>query len=149
MSKRIRIGTCCITAIGLLVLSTGCYGPRVVERETVLVPVPTREPGPPPWAPARGHRAKHRYHYYPSSLVYFDMERNHYFYPYKGKWQTSKKLPHGISINRNDYVVIELDSDKPYVHHSEIVKKYPPGQQKKQAPKQQHKKKKTSKKNHR
>ncbi len=39
--------------------------------------------GPPPWAPAHGYRAKHRYRYYPSAEIYFDLGRGIYFY-YEG-----------------------------------------------------------------
>ena len=30
-----------------------------------------------------------------------------------------------------DFVSMELDTDKPYIHHEDHVKKYPPGQLKK------------------
>ena len=34
-------------------------------------------------------------------------------------------------MNLGDYVSLELATDKPYIHHAEHVKKYPPGQLKK------------------
>jgi hypothetical protein len=40
-------------------------------------------------------------------------------------------LPNHLRIGLGDSVSIELDTDKPYIHHAEHVKKYPPGQLKK------------------
>jgi hypothetical protein len=40
----------------------------------------------------------------------------------------------------NDYVTLEMDSDKPYEYDHEVVKRYPPGKLKKK-----HKKKKKGK----
>jgi hypothetical protein len=37
-------------------------------------------------------------------------------------------LPNHLRIGLGDSVNIELDTDKPYIHHVEHVKKYPPGQ---------------------
>jgi len=88
-------------------------------------------PGPPPWAPAHGRRAKYQYYYYPASYVYFDVGRSLYFYLSGDQWMVSASLPVGIRINAAEYVVLEMEDDKPYKFHSEVVKKYPPGQQKK------------------
>ena len=41
---------------------------------------PVSKKGPPAHAPAHGYRAKHRYKYYPSCSVYFDIGRSVYFY---------------------------------------------------------------------
>ena len=90
-----------------------------------------KEGGPPPWAPAHGHRAKHRYHYYPSSHVYHEMEQGVWFYYKDGKWIVSVSLPSEIRVNMNNYVVLEMDSDKPYDYDHEVIKNYPPGQLKK------------------
>ena len=40
-------------------------------------------------------------------------------------------MPNRIRIEVGNSVNIELDTDKPYIYHSEHVKKYPPGQMKK------------------
>jgi hypothetical protein len=120
-----------IVGIGFWVVTTGCYHERViVEERPVYVPVPA-ETGPPPWAPAHGHRAKHRYYYYPGSYVYFDVERRVYFYYRDAGWNVSVSLPVGFRIDVSDYVVLEMDTEKPYQYHSDVVKKYPPGQAKK------------------
>jgi hypothetical protein len=87
--------------------------------------------GPPPWAPAHGYRAKHRYRYYPHHRVYYERERGVYFYYRDGHWKVSVSLPSHIRIDLNDYVTLEMDSDKPYEYDHEVVKRYPPGQLKK------------------
>ena len=87
--------------------------------------------GPPPWAPAHGYRAKHRYRYYPQSEVYFDEGRGVYIYYSSGRWQVGVSLPSGIRLEAGDYVTLEMDTDKPYRYHGEVRRHYPPGQLKK------------------
>ncbi len=84
--------------------------------------------GPPPHAPAHGYRAKHQYRYYPSCSVYYDSGRKIYFYIKGDHWEVGASLPNHLRIGLGDSVNIELDTDKPYIHHVEHVKKYPPGQ---------------------
>ena len=88
--------------------------------------------GPPPWAPAHGHRAKHIYYYYPGQSVYYDTSRQMYFYPSGGSWISSPVAPAGVRIDVRAYRVLEMDSDTPYAYHQDVVKRYPPGQLKKQ-----------------
>lgn len=82
--------------------------------------------GPPPHAPAHGYRAKHKYRYYPSSNVYQDTERGLYFYLKGDKWEVGASLPLPLRQGLGESVSIELETDKPYMHHAEHVKKYPP-----------------------
>jgi len=91
-----------------------------------------RSGGPPPWAPAHGHRAKHTYYYYPGQYVYYDLSSRIYFYRSGGSWVSATALPPGIRIDVGKHDVLEMDSDTPYVYHQEVVKRYPPGQLKKQ-----------------
>jgi hypothetical protein len=111
----------------------GCQGTRVVvESEPSQEPSPAyKKGGPPPWAPAHGYRAKHRYRYYSSSRVYYENERGIYFYYRNGEWHVSVSLPSSIQIDVNDYITLEMDNDKPYEWDHEVIKKYPPGQLKK------------------
>ena len=101
--------------------------PVIVEERTVYASVPPPVPGPPPWAPAHGRKGKHQYYYYPGSYVYFDVGRGLFFYSVGDKWRASKSLPKGVRIERTDYVVLEMDTEKPYHFHSEINRRYPPG----------------------
>jgi hypothetical protein len=82
--------------------------------------------GPPPHAPAHGYRAKHKYRYYPSSNVYKDTERGLYFYLKGDKWEAGASLPLPLKESLGESVSLELETDKPYIHHTEHVKKYPP-----------------------
>lgn len=97
----------------LLFLTIGGYGTAVLAE-------------PPPWAPAHGYRAKHRYHYYPSAQVYFDTGRKLYFHYDGGDWRVSVHLPGGISLRGREYTVVDTDSDRPYLRHSPVGEKYPP-----------------------
>ena len=120
-----------VVGIGFSLTILGCPPPVVVkEEEPVYAPAP-KEPGPPPLAPAHGRRAKHRYHYYPESSVYFDVGRKVYFYYYGNRWQASVAPPLGIRIDVNKYVMLDMDADEPYRFHSDVTKRYPRGQLKK------------------
>ncbi len=122
----VKIGAVILGIIAIVGGFSGCAvvhdpGPAYVERE----------PGPPPWAPAHGHRAHHRYYYYPESAVYFDVGRNLYFYSVGGTWRSSVTLPVGIHVDLASYSVLEMDADRPYIYHGDVERRYPPGQMKK------------------
>jgi hypothetical protein len=117
----------------LFIFISGCQGTRVViENNHSPEPSPSyKKGGPPPWAPAHGYRAKHKYRYYPSSRVYHNRGRGVYFYYKDGQWRVSVSLPTTIRIEVGDYVTLEMDTDKPYEWDHEVIKKYPPGKMKK------------------
>ena len=134
LSKRLFIGL----AIGFFALSTvsiASCSPKKVK----LVYDPGysqaghthKKKGPPAHAPAHGYRAKHHYRYYPGCSVYYDRGRELYFYIKGDRWDVGVSLPNHLRVRLGDSVSIELDTDKPYLHHAEHVKKYPPGQLKK------------------
>ena len=81
--------------------------------------------GPPAQAPAHGYRAKHKYRYYPSQKVYHDTERGLYFYIKGDSWEVGASLPSHLKADLGESVILELETDKPYVHNAEHVKKYP------------------------
>jgi hypothetical protein len=87
--------------------------------------------GPPAHAPAHGYRAKYQYRYYPSCSVYFDLGRQVYFYLEGENWRISAELPNSLRVGLGDYVVFEMDSDRPYLDYEIHRQKYPPGQLKK------------------
>jgi hypothetical protein len=124
-----------IVGVGCLSVMSGCHGGRVIVEDRPVYtppPPPPNEPGPPPWAPAHGHRAKHQYHYYPASYIYLDIGRQVYFYYYGSAWQVSAQLPVGIRIDVRDYVVLEMETERPYQYHTDVARMYPPGQAKKE-----------------
>ena len=115
--------------VSLLFAAPGCE----VKRGGVIIgsPAPSpppQKPGPPPWAPAHGRRAKHTYWYYPSHYVYYDVGRKVYFYIEGDGWRMSAQLPSRIHLAYADHVQIELETEKPFQYFSEHKKKYPPGQ---------------------
>ncbi|HDG97611.1 MAG TPA: hypothetical protein ENG73_05505 [Desulfobacterales bacterium] len=87
--------------------------------------------GPPPHAPAWGYRAKYQYWYYPDAFVYFDVTRKVYFYMEGPNWRMAFSLPIYYRTRLGGYVVIEMDSDTPYVEFHKHKKEYPPGHWKK------------------
>jgi len=99
-----------------------------------------KKAGPPDHAPAHGYRAKHQYRYYPSKSVYHDPNRGLYFYIKGDNWEAGASLPTGLRANLGDYVKLELETDKPYVHNQEHRQKYPPGKSKQKPKKKMAKK---------
>lgn len=99
--------------------------------QCTVVERPVVKESPPSWAPAHGYRAKHRYYYYPSAFVYFDIDRKIYFYLEGSTWKMATKPPSIIFLIPNEYVVIDLETDKPYIYFDEHKRKYPPGKLKK------------------
>lgn len=90
---------------------------------------------PPPWAPAHGWRAKHdapkkhmkhyRYHYYPHQQVYFLPERGTYFWLDGGVWRMGVSLPTAIRVYPRDRVILDLEDERPYRSHPEIMLRFP------------------------
>jgi len=81
--------------------------------------------GPPAHEPAHGFRAKHKYRYYPSQKIYHDTERGLYFYIKGDSWEVGASLPSHLKADLGESVILELETDKPYVYNAEHVKKYP------------------------
>jgi hypothetical protein len=133
MYQKKYFGKIMLLVFSLSLFFTGCQGTRfVIQSEPPPKPSPVyKKGGPPPWAPAHGYRAKHKYRYYPSSRVYYEKKRGTYFYYKDGQWRVSVSLPSYFRIDVNDYVTLEMDSNKPYEYDRQVVKRYPPGQLKK------------------
>jgi len=82
--------------------------------------------------PAHANRVKkYNYKYYPSRGIYYDTGRRLYFYNRNGVWARSASLPAGLKPGVDDSVDIEMDTDRPYLKHNDIKKKYPHLAQKK------------------
>lgn len=132
MKNRILDCTAALFLAAAFFLITGCGGGKVTVGDAPRYEGPARGPasqgGPPPWAPAHGYRAKHRYLYYPSPQVYFDTGRNIYFYYRSGQWEVSAQLPRAIRVQLGQSVTLDMNTEKPYQYHSEVIKRYPPGQ---------------------
>ena len=115
-----------LALISVLLMTWGCVRTQAVyKNEPVLGS--SAKGGPPPWAPAHGYRAKHRYYYYPASHIYFDIGRKIYFYLEGGVWRAGASIPAGIQVDLKEYLTLEMDTDKPYEFHSDVIKWYPPG----------------------
>ena len=101
------------------------------DTDVVRQQPPVAQKGPPPWAPAHGHRAKHRYLYFPECPAYYDTDRSVYFYIEGANWVFSVSLPDRLSMKVDEHVVLEMDTDKPYTYYNDHKTKYPPGHAKK------------------
>ena len=119
-----------ITIFSFFFLLTGCVTIGSTAKSGYPHPQASKT-GPPDHAPAHGYRAKHSYRYYPSCSVYFDIDRSVYFYLDADSWRVSVELPYHLRIRLGEYVVVEMDTDKPYLDHQNHKNKYPPGQLKK------------------
>ncbi|MBS3732646.1 MAG: hypothetical protein KGY42_07035 [Desulfobacterales bacterium] len=138
MQKQVWNGLAAVLAVFAVLMISGCApGTRVVLEHDPGYPDHRERKyehhedrgGPPPWAPAHGYRAK-KYRYYPSAQVYFDTQRDVYFYYRDGDWRVSASLPGRIRVNMGDHVTLEMGTDRPYRYHSEVVRHYPPGHDK-------------------
>ena len=118
----------------LLFAFAGCQGMgfTISNRPHPEVYSADKDTGPPPWAPAHGRRPKYTYRYYPGSRVYYEGGRGVYFYYRDGQWRVSASIPVEIRIDVNNFVSLEMDTDRPYEYDDEVVKRYPPGQLKKE-----------------
>ncbi len=77
--------------------------------------------GPPPWAPAKGYRAKARYTYFPSLNFYFDTKISIYFFLEAGIWVQKTTLPVNYkNYNWSKYKYEEFDwsNNQPWEKHN-------------------------------
>lgn len=96
----------------------------VVQEAPGPPPVSVETTGPPPWSPAaRG--PVYRYRYYPAAFVYFNMDRGVYFYQSGAQWIESPDLPANIGENLGVSVLLQMNTVRPYVYHSEVMQRYP------------------------
>jgi hypothetical protein len=58
-------------------------------------------------------------------MVYYDIRREMYFYPEKGNWFIIETLPKNLDARLGDYVIIEMDTDKPYLYSKRHIKQFP------------------------
>jgi hypothetical protein len=132
MIIRCRILLSLVIGLCLVGMTLECYGGGAKKiKLPSFFSASHPKTGPPPWAPAHGHRSKYHYRYYPSSHIYFDVRRGVYFYLSGAKWLKSPTPPAGIHIEINHFVTLDMDFDRPYKFHSEVIKRYPPGHKKK------------------
>ena len=75
-------------------------------------------------APAQGYSAKFKYHYYPRCNFYYDAARGVYFYLKAENWEDGISLPSQLKRDLGEYVILELDTDKPFLYNEEHSKKY-------------------------
>lgn len=83
--------------------------------------------GPPPWAPAKGYRAKTRHIYFPEHNFYYDIQQKSYFYLNNGKWSISVGIPAPflrINLGRASQIQLDYYGAYPYYYNSSHRVKY-------------------------
>ena len=87
-----------------------------------------KEPGPPPWAPAHGYRAKTRYVYFKDHDVYYDNDKGVYISMSGKNWKVEAKLPDvlkNVDLKLATKIDLEFDGDKPQSEHKKHLELYP------------------------
>jgi len=118
--------------IGTATLTTACNRHGIRIGHLPGIPVPIIIPNiPVPHVVVRTskreHSARHNYHYYPNSSVYFDTGNNMYFFLSAGSWTSALKLPRSIRVSLGPSVSKVMDNARPYSKHHHHKKKYPRG----------------------
>lgn len=109
-----------------MVLRVGLVSLGVFFGIQAILATPLAYAKPPPWAPAWGHRAKHRYYYYPQAQVYYSPVTHQYFWLDGGAWRVGVRLPSSVVIGP-ERVMVDLDSEIPYTRHPEVILRFPIG----------------------
>lgn len=98
--------------------------PLMLALSATLLPLEAAFAHPPDWAPAHGHRAKHRYMYYPSHQVYYEPASTTWFWLDGGNWRFGSRLPVVYQQYTRGGVWVDLDDDRPYRRHDYVVRHY-------------------------
>jgi hypothetical protein len=64
------------------------------------------------------------FNYYPSCYVYYSIDRKMYYYLEDDNWKICAFLPKNFKGKLGEYVKLEMDTNKPYTHHRQHVKKF-------------------------
>ena len=93
----------------------------------VVVVVPDNDHrGPDVWERReRWYQRNQAYYYYPGDNVYFRQSDHVWFYPDRGQWYSSRRLPDGIRVDFNRSVTVNMYTDRPYLYHQQVVARYP------------------------
>lgn len=80
----------------------------------------SHKPGPPPWAPAHGYRAKTAYRYYEVPRCYY-REDGAWIWFESGDWRIGSKLPSHYQLDFDrGYKVVEFEGNEPWAHKAKV-----------------------------
>lgn len=68
--------------------------------------------------------ADHRYIYYPAHEIYYEPASSQWFWPDGGNWRSGSGLPVYYQQYTRGGITIDLDADRPYYRHDDVVKRY-------------------------
>lgn len=114
MVRRVAVVLLALLSVAFVLSATGCM---LVQREHYVVAS----------VDAYAQAKNYSYRYYPSSQVYFDLERQWYFYLEDGNWKTAYALPEGFEVFEDEAVVLEMANERPYSAFETHRSVYPPG----------------------
>ena len=75
-------------------------------------------------ASSSGFVKHYLYYYYPSSNVYYSVDRKMYYYLEDDNWKICAFLPSDLNKRLDEYVRLELDTQKPYIYHKQHIAKF-------------------------
>lgn len=93
----------------------------------VVIVEPVGLAGPPPWAPGHFFRRNRAYYYYPGCDVYYRPADRTWFYLEGSEWRFGVSLPSRITVDFGHSVALTMETDRPYLHHQQVVTYYPAG----------------------
>ena len=102
--KLIGMGVVVAIAIGM----TGCQNRDYVRWD---------ESGAPATVNARTNEAVYTYVYFPELQVYLEPHSQLYFWFQDGAWYEGNVLPAGLSIDKQYFEFVELNTPKPWTQH--------------------------------
>lgn len=105
-------------------MNTRLLAPLLLAAAALALPAATAWADPPPWAPAHGYRAKHRYIYYPVREIYYEPASDLWFWIDGGNWSFGSRLPVGYQPYTTGGISVELYTDRPYEDHVHVVEHY-------------------------
>ena len=65
------------------------------------------------------------YHYYPSAEVYFDPQRETYFWHASAYWGVGRRIPSTYVLDASERQIITLDTTRPYRMHHKVQTRFP------------------------
>ena len=129
-------------ALALIAFPVAVVRADLIDNLTVDIQLGRRAPPPPPAVvivvpddgPRGPDRWEHRerwyqrstaYYYYPGGDVYYRSSDQMWFYQQRGEWRSGRRLPETVRIDFNHSVPLTMFTNRPYMHHQQIVARYP------------------------
>jgi hypothetical protein len=107
-----------LAVAGVLALGTGCAATRANGHRHANESATARD------AVSKSAGA-YTYHYYPSAEVYYDPDREVYFWHASAYWGVGRRLPSTFTLQPAERVVLSMNTKMPYREHHMVIAKHP------------------------